>query len=135
MEVKVGVGVLIKKSGKILLMKRKTSHGKGSWSTPGGHVDFGEDPKVTAIRECYEETAVKCKNIQFIDYTNDFFEVSGKHYITLWFIAEWVEGDGVIHSEREVEEILWIYPDNLPEPLFIPMENFLKGHDLKRLIK
>ncbi|MEK6841001.1 MAG: DNA mismatch repair protein MutT, partial [Nanoarchaeota archaeon] len=35
-QVKVGVGVMIFKNGKILLSKRKGSHGAGEYAFPGG---------------------------------------------------------------------------------------------------
>ncbi len=35
----VGVGVLILRDGKVLLGRRKGSHGAGCWSAPGGHLD------------------------------------------------------------------------------------------------
>jgi 8-oxo-dGTP diphosphatase len=34
---KVGVGVCIVKDNKVLLGKRKNSHGDGTWAFPGGH--------------------------------------------------------------------------------------------------
>jgi len=39
---KVGVGVIIVKNNKILFGKRKNAHGEGSWSFPGGHLEFKE---------------------------------------------------------------------------------------------
>jgi 8-oxo-dGTP diphosphatase len=38
--VKVGVGVLIEKDGKILLGKRISSHGSGTYNLPGGHIEL-----------------------------------------------------------------------------------------------
>ncbi|WP_134596929.1 NUDIX domain-containing protein, partial [Pseudomonas aeruginosa] len=37
----VGVGVLILRDGKVLLGRRKGSHGAGCWSAPGGHLELG----------------------------------------------------------------------------------------------
>jgi mutator protein MutT len=50
----VRVGVIVRRGGKILMAKRAGSHGAGSWSFPGGHVEMGEDPTQTAARELQE---------------------------------------------------------------------------------
>jgi len=57
--VKVGVGVLVWKEGKIALIKRTGSFGSGTWSPPGGHVEFGELALDAACRETAEEIGVK----------------------------------------------------------------------------
>lgn len=51
-----GAGVLVvNKEGKVLLGRRSDT---GQWSTPGGHVDPGEDFAEAAIRELREETGL-----------------------------------------------------------------------------
>ena len=60
---KVGVGVIIIKDGKVLLGKRKNAHGEGSWSFPGGHLEFNEELFDCAKREVLEETGIKIKNL------------------------------------------------------------------------
>ena len=62
---KVGVGVFVLKDGKILMGKRKGAHGEGSWSLPGGHLEFNESWDMCAVRETMEETGVTIKNIRF----------------------------------------------------------------------
>ena len=44
----------------LLMFKRSENKKKfpGFWSIPGGHIDEGEDPLATAIREVKEETGV-----------------------------------------------------------------------------
>ena len=52
---KVGVGVAVVKDGKVLLGKRKNAHGEGTWSFPGGHLEYKESWEDCAIRETLEE--------------------------------------------------------------------------------
>ena len=56
---RIGVVVIIKKDNKILFGKRKGSHGEGSWSFPGGHLEFNENIEDCAVREVLEETGIK----------------------------------------------------------------------------
>lgn len=51
-------GSVIFSNGKILLLKHKKL---GIWLYPGGHVDEGETPVQTAVREAKEETGYKIK--------------------------------------------------------------------------
>ena len=46
----VGVAIIITKDDHVLLMKRKGPHGQGSWSTPGGHLDFGDTRRMRGTR-------------------------------------------------------------------------------------
>ena len=120
----VGTAILITKDNKILLMKRKGSHSPGTWSTPGGHLDFGETPEDCAAREAKEEVGVDVVDIRFRSVTNDLFEASGRHYITVWMEGKPL-GEPFIASKREVEEIGWFPWDALPQPLFLPLENLV----------
>ena len=121
---RVGTAILITKGDKVLLMKRKGPHGTGTWSTPGGHLDFGETPEDCAAREAKEEVGVDVVDIRFRSVTNDLFEASGRHYITVWMEGKPL-GEPFIASKREVEEIGWFHWDALPQPLFLPLENLV----------
>ncbi len=120
----VGTAIILTKNDKVLLMKRKGSHSPGTWSTPGGHLDFGETPEDCAAREAKEEVGVDVVDIRFRSVTNDLFEATGRHYLTVWMEGKPV-GEPFIASKREVEEIGWFAWDALPKPLFLPLENLV----------
>lgn len=127
MRPQVGVGILIMQGEELLLLKRKNVHGAGTWSTPGGHLEFGETPTACAVRETLEETGVHVSNVQFRAVTNDIFVESGKHYITLWLEGRYAAGEPVVNAPHEVAEVGWFPLDALPTPLFLPLQNLLNG--------
>jgi len=64
----VGVGLLIVKGNKVLLGKRKGSHGEGEHAGPGGHLELGETIEECVLRELAEEAGpnIKIKNLRFL---------------------------------------------------------------------
>lgn len=123
---KVGVGVIVRKDGKVLLGKRKNAHGDGSWSFPGGHLEFNEQVEDCAVRETEEEAGIAIKNIRKAAFTNDIFEKEGKHYVTLFVVSDFAEGQVKVREPDKCERWDWFTWDKLPRPLFVPIENLLK---------
>jgi 8-oxo-dGTP diphosphatase len=122
----VGVGVIIIKDNKVLLGKRKNAHGEGSWCFPGGHLEFNEDIEDCAKREVFEETGIKIKNIKTVTFTNDIFKEEEKHYITLFLVAEYDSRKIRVMEPEKCEKWEWFEWSNLPQPLFLPIQNLLK---------
>ena len=123
----VGVGVIIVDEGRLLLLKRKSVHGAGTWSTPGGHLEFRESPDACAIREVKEETGVSIGHVHFIAITNDDFAASGKHYITIWMQGRYISGTPTITAPYEMSAVDWFALDALPAPLFLSLRNLVDG--------
>jgi 8-oxo-dGTP diphosphatase len=123
---KVGVGVFVLKDGKFLIGKRKNAHGEGTWSLPGGHLEFNESWEECAKREVMEEVGVKIKNLRFADATNDIFTKEKKHYITLFIVSHYDSGEVKLMEPEKCEEWKWVSWQELPKPLFLPMENLVK---------
>ena len=122
---KIGVGVIIVKDKKILLGKRKNSHGDGTWSFPGGHLEFNEAIEECAVREVKEETDLNITNIRMASFTNDIFEKEKKHYVTLYMLAS-TSGEPRLMEPEKCERWQWFNWSELPSPLFIPLQNLLK---------
>ena len=130
----VGVACVVTRAGRLLLIRRQRSHGAGTWSTPGGHLDFGETLAECAIRETEEETGVRVSHVEFLAITNDLFTDAGKHYLTVWMRGEADDGEARIRDPAEVAEVGWFDPGALPAPLFLSFENLLGGRCLPAAI-
>lgn len=113
----VGICVIVVKDGKILLGKRRGSHGEGEYSTPGGHLEHGESFRGCAAREVMEETGLQIGPLRFLRVLNAT-QYAPKHYVDLAFAAEWKAGEPEVREPDKVERWDWYYPDDLPSPLF-----------------
>jgi len=126
---KVGVSVIIIRENKILLGKRKNSHGSGTWAFPGGHLEKFESLGDCARRETLKETGLEIKvineNIAYIT-TNDIFEEEEKHYVTLFVKAEYLSGEAKNMEPKKCSGWNWFEWSNLPKPLFLPLKNLIK---------
>ncbi|QBD80448.1 NUDIX domain-containing protein [Ktedonosporobacter rubrisoli] len=124
----VGVSVLINKGDRFLMIKRNQKvHGAGTWTVPGGHLEFGESFAERAEREAKEETGVEITNVKFRVITNDVFQAEHKHYVTVWMEAQYVSGEPHVDAPYEETEVGWFTWDSLPEPLFLPFQHLLTG--------
>ncbi len=122
----VGLGVIIRKEGKVLFGKRKSAHGEGSWCCPGGHLEMWETFEACAKREVFEECDLEIKNIRPAPFTNDFFKTAGKHYVTIYFVADWKSGVPLVKEPDKMVEWGWFDWNDLPTPLFLSQENLMK---------
>lgn len=127
---RVGVAALIIAENRLLLIRRKRSHGAGSWAVPGGHLEFAESPADCAIREASEETGLVVSRPRCVALTNDIFPVDEKHYLTIWMTVDCPSDFDVNPSMDEVAEWDWFAWDDLPSPLFLPLENLVNGRNV-----
>ena len=123
----VGIGVIVRNEGRVLLLKRKGSHGEGTWAPPGGHLECGESIEECARRETLEETGVAIASVRFFALTNDVMESEQKHYLTVWVECDYLSGEATAAYPEKVAEVDWVDWDALPEPLFDPFHNLLSG--------
>jgi len=101
----IGVGAIILRPGKILLLKRRNAPAKGKWSIPGGVVEVGERLEDAVIRETKEETCLDVEAPRLLDvvYQVDRDE-AGKvkyHFVIIDYLVKVKNGDLEATSDAE----------------------------------
>ena len=132
----VGFGVMILRDGKILLGQRHVDpakasselHGEWTRTMPGGKMHFHESFEEWISRETLEETGltINQETIKVISITND--KVPDKHFITIGFLAEDVEGEPQVMEPDEITQWKRFDLHELPTPLFFPSEKVIKNY-------
>ena len=129
---KVGVGVMILREGKVLLGKRKGSHGEGEYSFPGGHLEYMESFADCAKREVKEECGIEIDNIRF-QFLSNVTKYAPKHYVHIGLIADWKEGEPEVLEPDKCESWGWHDLDNLPQPLFEMCEQAIDSYRIDKM--
>jgi 8-oxo-dGTP diphosphatase len=102
---RVGVGAVVIKDSKVLLVRRGIPPSEGFWAIPGGHVELGETLQETAEREILEETRIVIKAGDPI-YAFDLIERDDSGRIRFHFIVVDVEGEYVSGEPRGSDDAL-----------------------------
>lgn len=114
---RVGIGVIVLKDGKVLLGKRRGSHGAGEFASPGGHLEHLERFADCAAREVREETGLEIGPVRFLRVMN-ITQYAPRHYIDVAFAADWVSGEPEVREPDRIESWGWYDLAHLPSPLF-----------------
>jgi ADP-ribose pyrophosphatase len=93
----VGVGAVVVKQGRVLLVQRGHLPGAGLWAIPGGRQHLGETLQQAAEREILEETSVIIRASTPI-YTCEHIEREADgsvrfHYVIVDLAAEYLGGE------------------------------------------
>ena len=136
-----GVGVILLKDGKILLGLRNSNpetadselHGEGTWTMPGGKIEYGEGFAEAAKREVLEETGILVRSATVICVNTDRNEHA--HFVTVGMVGEDFIGDAKVMEPDEIVEWRWFPLGALPGNLFFPSRNMLDCYLAGRISK
>ena len=108
----LAVSGAIFRDGKVLLVRRARSPGKGFYSFPGGRVEFGESLPTALHREVDEETGLRIEILGLAGWREVLPGAdSGGHYVIMSFAARWTAREPVLNDEHD--DFKWLAPDGL----------------------
>ncbi|MFB9264854.1 NUDIX hydrolase [Bradyrhizobium erythrophlei] len=98
----LAVSGVIFRDGKVLLVRRARSPGKGFYSLPGGRVEFGESLHTALHREVDEETGLRIDIVGLAGWREVLPTSSGGgHYLIMSFAARWASREPVLNDEHD----------------------------------
>ena len=111
----IGVGVVVFKDDRVLLVRRGKPPRRGQWSLPGGRQRLGETVRAAAAREVAEEAGLTIEVTALLDVvdsmTRDEDGSLAYHYTLVDFLAEWRAGAAA--AGGDATEVAWADPDDL----------------------
>ena len=106
----VGVGAVVVRGGRALIVKRAHEPRKGEWSLPGGRLELGESLQDAARREIKEETNLDVTVGPIIEtFDRVHRDDAGRiryHFVIVDFVCWSDEGEPVAGSDAE--EVAWV---------------------------
>ena len=106
----VGVGALILRERKMLLVKRSHEPSKGLSSIPGGRLELGETIEDAVKREVLEECGVKIDVMRVLEVMDNIIhDDDGRiryHFVLIDMLAHYLSGDP--EAQSDAEECRWV---------------------------
>ncbi len=92
----VGVGGLVVRDGKVLLIRRGKQPLFGRWTLPGGTLELGESLEEAVVRELLEETGVRVRPLELLTVFDRIERADGRvvyHYVIVDYLCEYLSGE------------------------------------------
>ena len=111
--------LLYSEDGRLLVIRRSGNpYLRGFWSVPAGHIELGESAPVACAREVREEVGIEleCRHLTFA-LVQQKSGSDGEERVDFFFSAACTNMDAAfVASPREVAELRWVSPEELPTP-------------------
>lgn len=131
-QVGAGVGVMVlNNEGEVLLGRRHSDpkkadsklSGAGTWTMPGGKLEFGEEFEGCAVRELEEETGIIANELTVLCVCNT--KDHNAHFVTVGLLCSDYNGEPQVCEPDTIVEWEWFSIDALPDPMYFPSEHII----------
>jgi 8-oxo-dGTP diphosphatase len=105
----IGVGAIIVRDGRVLLVRRGTEPLKGSWTLPGGVLEIGETLVEGVAREVREETGLLVEPIELIELLDRIHLHEGRvryHYVIADYLCRVTGGE--LRAASDADAVRWV---------------------------
>ena len=100
----VGVGAVVIRDGRVLLIRRGKEPLRGRWLVPGGTVELGETLEEAVVREILEETGLEVTPIEMLNVFDHIDWERGRvvhHYVIVDYLCDCLAGEPRAGSDAE----------------------------------
>lgn len=119
-------GLIFDEKGRVAIIARHSRNGHLEWCLPKGHIEKGETPQQTAVREVHEETGILGEVIESIATIDYWFTGTSQrvHKLVHHFALRQIGGELTVEGDpdHEAEDAIWVDFDDLDDVLSYPNE-------------
>ena len=119
-------GLIFDDQGRVAIIARHSRSGHLEWCLPKGHIEKGETPQQTAVREVHEETGILGEVIDSIATIDYWFTGTTQrvHKLVHHFALRRVGGELTVEGDpdHEAEDAIWVDFKDLDDVLSYPNE-------------
>lgn len=111
----VGVGGVVVRDGRALLVRRGKEPLYGRWVVPGGTVELGETLEEALVREMEEETGLHVEPVEVLTVFDRIDRDGGHvsyHYVIVDYLCRWRAGEA--RAASDALEVAWVSAEDLP---------------------
>jgi ADP-ribose pyrophosphatase YjhB (NUDIX family) len=112
----VGVGAVVVRDHRVLLIRRGTAPLLGEWSLPGGVLECGETLREAVAREAHEETGLVVETGEMLGvYERVIRDDEGRvryHFVLIDFLCRAIGGE--LKAGSDAADVRWFTRDELP---------------------
>ncbi|KAA8830093.1 MULTISPECIES: NUDIX hydrolase [Bifidobacterium] len=119
-------GLIFDDKDRVAIIARHSRSGHLEWCLPKGHIEKGETPEQTAVREVHEETGILGEVITSIATIDYWFTGTAQrvHKLVHHYALRRISGELTVEGDpdHEAEDAIWVRFDDLSDVLSYPNE-------------